>query len=143
MGVYENETFDFVVTKGDFINLPFSFYDPDGVEVDLSLFFIKFTLRDPISRDPILALQKEHIDSATGGGIFEVGDTAAWAGLNLTRNNQIQVVLNSIDTDTLRAGVYAFDIEFGLVDDQDYHQKKTVVHGTLSVVEEVTANVYT
>ena len=141
MDYYSKETFDFFVTRGDAISLPFEFYDEDsGAPVNLSLFYAKFTLKDPITKQALLAIQKQHNDTVVGGlGIFYSGDTNKWAGLGLTATNQLQVVLDSADTDTLEPGVYKFDLEFSLEFDTKM-QRKTVVHGTLTVQEEVTPN---
>lgn len=141
MDYYSKETFDFFVTRGDAISLPFEFYDEDsGDGVNVSLFYAKFTIKDPISRVALTTLQKSHNDTVVGGrGIFYSGDTNKWSGLGLSNTNQIQVVLDSADTVLLDPGVYKFDLEFALEFDTKM-QRKTVVHGTLTVQEEVTPN---
>jgi len=143
MDFYETQTFDFKVVKGDTVNLKFEFYDKDGNPINdiaINNWQCKFTLRDPITDEPLLALQKTHDDTVVGGGgIYYNDDTQAPVGLNITQDNQIVVVLSYQETAQLEEGIYPYDIEFFI--DQAYTSKFTAVKGNLIVTREHTPSV--
>lgn len=141
MDFYEQQLFDFRVVKGDTANLKFEFYDNNGIAInEIKQWNSKFTLRDPITDEPILALQKIHNDVApSGAGIYYNGDIYAPLNIGITADNQLVVILSDTDTTQLSVGAYPFDIEFYI--SQAYSSRYTPIRGNLIVLKEHTPNV--
>lgn len=139
---YDKQQYNFKCVKGDTKNIPLSFYDESNVAVDITAYDATFTLIDPVTGDPIAALQKTHDDAITGGdGIYFYGDTQTWAELGLTASNQCQIVLTDDDTDTLVAGrIYRWDLELQTTINGET-VRQTAVVGWLEILREATANV--
>ena len=142
MNFYETQTFDYTLTKGDTLNLKFEFKKKDTLDaINITGWDSKFTLTDPITKDPLLTLQKTHNDGIAGGdGIYYNGDTEAPAGLNIDTTNKLVVILTYEDTSTLETGVYPFDLEF-TVGVSPNIVKYTAVKGNLIITEEDTPSV--
>ena len=141
MDFYEAQSFDYTVVKGDTVNLKFEFVDKDGNPInDIIHWKCKFTLRDPITDQPLLNLQKEHDDSVAGGaGIYYNGDTQAPVTIGTMQDNQIVVILSYTETASLKEGIYPYDIEFFI--EQAYPSKFTAVKGNLIITREHTPSV--
>lgn len=84
-------------------------------------------------------LQKTHNDVAPAGdGIYYNNDINTIAGIGITRDNQIVVVLTYKETSALEPDIYPFDIQFKI--NQAYKSSWTI-KGHLIVESEVTKSV--
>ena len=141
MDIFTAEVVDYYVTKGDSVYLKFQFNDGNGNSIDISDWYSKFTLRDPITDEPLTALQKSHNDAiAGGGGIYYMGDSAPGLppGLDLTSVNQAIVYIPYAESATLDKEIYPFDLEFTT---SSLVTKTTVIHGNLILKKEQTPSV--
>jgi len=136
--IFETETYDYELTKGDTVYLKFQFINTeDGSERNITGMACKFNVRDPITRERIAVLEKIHEDTGpSGGGIYYLNDIFKPLELSMTTTNQLVVILNIADTAQLDKGVYQFEIEFTFGT-----TKFTAVKGNLVVTEEITASV--
>lgn len=139
--VFTLETLDFTERRGDDIYLKFEFVDRNGVEVDITNWYSKFTLRDPITDLPITSLQKIHNDFIPGGGgIYYYSDQAAAlpVGLDITKANQCIVLIPHNQSAMLLRDIYTFDIEFTTA---SLLAKQTALRGNLILLQEDTPSV--
>jgi len=139
---YEAETRDYTFTKGDTAILRFEFVEKGtGNPIDLRQWNSKCTLLDYITNQPITALQKYHDDSIDGGkGIYYFGDIQLPDGITIDTYGKIVIVFNDVDTNTLKAGIYPFDLEFS-ISTLEGNIFRFTVKGNLIITREVTANV--
>lgn len=138
---YDKQTKDWQIIQGDTVNIPFQFVDSNKEDVDITAWEVKFTVRDPITREIIAALSKSH---GKGGaddndGIYYSIDTNTPVNLIpfLTKTNQVIIVLSYTDTG-ISTGVYSYDVA---IFKDDNVTKWTPVKGNLIVREEVTLSV--
>lgn len=135
------EKFDFYFTRGDNIYLKFAFKDNTGTPIDITSWYCKFTLRDPITDLPIVTQQKVHNDNIVGGGgIYFLNDTTPGIppGLDISSTNQCIVYIPYAESAGLTYDIYKFDLEFtvnGLL------SKQTALHGNLILLKEHTPSV--
>ena len=136
--IYELETYDYKLVRGDTFNLPLEFEDADGNAIDISTWEATFVVKDYVNNTIISALTKTHDDSITNGdGIYYYGDGEKPDGLGMSATNQLVVVLGFLDTDDMEPGIYKCEIEFY----KDGLSKFTPFQGHLIVKEEINENV--
>ena len=139
--IFTTEVIDYYAVKGDSVYLKFQFNDTNGDPIDISSWYSKFTLRDPITDEPLTALQKYHNDSIPGGGgIYYLGDTAPGLppGLDLATINQLIVYIPYAESATLENEIYPCDIEFTTA---SLVTKETPIRGNLIFNKEHTPSV--
>ena len=136
MSLFDTENNDFKVVKGSTKNLEFEFTDRENADVDITGYEATFTLRDPITNEVLITKTHDETAGSGGDGIYFNGDGEAPAGLGITDDNQLVVVLSYFDTN-IDEGVYPFDIEFTI----GSTTKETPVKGFLIVSKEITKSV--
>ena len=135
--LFEVQTQNWEVIQGDTINIPWRFYDQNGVAINDIVgqsWESRFSLEDPITHDIIAALVKTHNDvPPIGGGIYYNGDVNIIPGLIINANNEVIVALSAAETATLIPAVYPYWFKFFI--DQAYSAAFTPVRGNLIVLK--------
>ena len=135
--VYELETYDYELVKGDTFNLPLRFWDKDGQQINIESWQATFKVKDHINNEIVSELTKTHDDSQTNGdGIYFYSDTEKPDNLEMTASDQLVVVLGYLDTAAMEPGIYKWEIEFWA----DGLSKYTPVKGHFIVTEEIHTN---
>jgi len=112
---YTRQTYDWYGVKGDTIFIKIAYYDNNDDPINVAGFGLKFTLRDPITDDPILNLQKTRDGFnavPTPNGIYCLNDTPVNFGMGIVNANEMVIHLTPEETKYLDKEIYEFDIEF-------------------------------
>jgi len=132
--LYDKENLDFYFTKGDTVEFRFEIVDDNGAAVDITGYDIKASILDPYD-DVIVQMisgeidfSKQHLDDATGRGIYIQGDAALPnLGIEISAANIVVLRLDYADTSLLENDtVYEYDIEFAFESKQRRHFHRAV-----------------
>jgi len=126
------EDFDYLVYRADSVLIKLAFFDLNRELVNLSVFNLRFTLRDEYENQDSV-IQKTRISGVPNGIYLSVDNQAI--DYNLTEINQMAILLDSDNTKVLRSDIFPFDVEFSKID-----KVYTAIRGNLIFRKDMTRN---
>ncbi len=138
---YTRQTYDWHGIKGDSIFIKIAFWDEEGLPIDLNGFNLKLTLRDPVTDQPLLDIQKSRTgqdDPVVVNGIHCSDDGALAISMGVNDMNQLAVHFTPDETKYLDQEIYEFDLEFSMT---GLYDAVFTRRGNLILKRDVTPNV--